>query len=270
MGERGHPRGDHAGRGCVAAGAPADVLPDREPAACAGSGSRRSARTASARGVGRRRSSSSCTMWLTWLAATCAVRGWLAAGAGDGRSAPGRSGTASRRRTLATLVALGLRLAPRQEAGCRLGGCPRGGGRVGPDRAQAEQSGGCHHRADLPTHSARVPDRAQHGCTSSASVQRRIHILRTAARAFVRVDSMYPRWPRSAGTAVGADRLRPRSILLRTLGGSSNGRTSGFGPENRGSNPCPPARLQRRSACHVARRDPGEWSALRRANSICR
>src|SRR5437016_14100479 len=25
------------------------------------------------------------------------------------------------------------------------------------------------------------------------------------------------------------------------FGGSSNGRTSGFGPENRGSNPCPPA-----------------------------
>src|ERR1700730_10593581 len=27
-----------------------------------------------------------------------------------------------------------------------------------------------------------------------------------------------------------------------SLGGSSNGRTSGFGPENRGSNPCPPVR----------------------------
>src|SRR5947208_1558630 len=29
-------------------------------------------------------------------------------------------------------------------------------------------------------------------------------------------------------------------------GGSSNGRTSGFGPENRGSNPCPPAMGARR------------------------
>src|SRR6266705_5663742 len=29
-------------------------------------------------------------------------------------------------------------------------------------------------------------------------------------------------------------------------GGSSNGRTSGFGPENRGSNPCPPAERVRR------------------------
>src|SRR5207245_7065601 len=28
---------------------------------------------------------------------------------------------------------------------------------------------------------------------------------------------------------------------VAAVGGSSNGRTSGFGPENRGSNPCPPA-----------------------------
>ncbi len=37
-----------------------------------------------------------------------------------------------------------------------------------------------------------------------------------------------------------ADGSRATTILW-TLGGSSNGRTSGFGPENRGSNPCPPA-----------------------------
>ncbi len=33
-----------------------------------------------------------------------------------------------------------------------------------------------------------------------------------------------------------------RRLSLIALGGSSNGRTSGFGPENRGSSPCPPAR----------------------------
>src|SRR5262249_35551455 len=32
---------------------------------------------------------------------------------------------------------------------------------------------------------------------------------------------------------------------VRAPGGSSNGRTSGFGPENRGSNPCPPAQAPR-------------------------
>src|SRR5581483_5869632 len=32
-----------------------------------------------------------------------------------------------------------------------------------------------------------------------------------------------------------------RHIFLCGPGGSSNGRTSGFGPENRGSSPCPPA-----------------------------
>ena len=38
------------------------------------------------------------------------------------------------------------------------------------------------------------------------------------------------------------------TILRSPAGGSSNGRTSGFGPENRGSNPCPPASMELASA----------------------
>ncbi len=48
-----------------------------------------------------------------------------------------------------------------------------------------------------------------------------------------------------------------RRDCRRALGGSSNGRTSGFGPENRGSNPCPPAvRLRPRNVVrrHARRR----------------
>src|SRR5438552_18989254 len=54
------------------------------------------------------------------------------------------------------------------------------------------------------------------------------------------------------------------------FGGSSNGRTSGFGPENRGSNPCPPAerRLRERDArATAARREPS--AGRRRAHIAC-
>lgn len=34
-----------------------------------------------------------------------------------------------------------------------------------------------------------------------------------------------------------------KGIKFKPFGGSSNGRTSGFGPANRGSSPCPPANL---------------------------
>src|SRR5207253_11222050 len=46
---------------------------------------------------------------------------------------------------------------------------------------------------------------------------------------------------RGAGSAPPRATLVGHLSLERPFGGSSNGRTSGFGPENRGSNPCPPA-----------------------------
>ncbi len=42
------------------------------------------------------------------------------------------------------------------------------------------------------------------------------------------------------GAAAGAPEFPGQAYPRLRAGGSSNGRTSGFGPENRGSNPCPP------------------------------
>ena len=54
-----------------------------------------------------------------------------------------------------------------------------------------------------------------------------------------------------AGAGRGARAAgRVATVVMATMncpsGGSSNGRTSGFGPENRGSSPCPPAPRQAR------------------------
>ena len=48
----------------------------------------------------------------------------------------------------------------------------------------------------------------------------------------------------------GVDADAPHLYHFYYLGGSSNGRTPGFGPGNRGSSPCPPARVKSARSGH--------------------
>ena len=75
-------------------------------------------------------------------------------------------------------------------------------------------------------------------------------------RGLLNCDMKAPQTCRAAGAPRGA------RATIWTLGGSSNGRTSGFGPENRGSNPCPPAFCSRRRMRLQTECRTYDWSRL--------
>ena len=153
-----------------------------------------------------------------------AVRGWSAAHACRARAHPVDQAQRGRS-TAAVLAAIGRRFAPGRH---RRRASPDAG-RSGPgdvrNSASTSSSGG-ERSADVRPQSQMIP---LHGVQAYLQTQESRGVTTTCKPAC--------RLARS-GVLPGV-RALVRGCM--PLGGSSNGRTSGFGPENRGSSPCPPA-----------------------------
>src|SRR5438876_4547200 len=116
---------------------------------------------------------------------------------------------------------------------------------AGPGRRSAPGQGGVGRRAATALAAATIGASAPTKKGSAAemrapSLRRVVRTPRDRVQAYLQnppvTALLHPRPPRAAsggGAATCED--------VAAVGGSSNGRTSGFGPENRGSNPCPPA-----------------------------
>ena len=128
----------------------------------------------------------------------------------------------------------------RRDVGARAGG--RRGARA---RARRRRGGGDGEREqdDEQRCHGRGADSLPCCAGSPAQVQECLQKLQIASLLTRFDELLFTRFARLVRCVAGERAASRAGRIDRQLplGGSSNGRTSGFGPENRGSNPCPPA-----------------------------